>query len=97
MIYEVRTYNAKPGKLPELIERIGDLYEHRAKYSKAAGFWYTDIGPLNQLVHIWPYESVAERQAITARLFDNYVRRVEANPEGHGMGYVHAYLVLTKV
>lgn len=64
MIYEVRTYNAKPGKLPELMERIGDLYEHRAKYSKAAGFWYTDIGPLNQLVHIWPYESVAERQAI---------------------------------
>lgn len=66
MIYEMRTYNCIPGKAQELLERIGAAYEHRANYSKAAGFWYTDIGPLHQVVHIWPYEDPGERQRIRA-------------------------------
>ena len=61
MIYEIRTYNCMPGGAQELIQRVGAAYEHRAKYSEVAGFWYTDIGPLHQVVHLWPYESFEDR------------------------------------
>ena len=64
MIYEIRTYNCVPGGAQELIKIVGDAYEHRAKYSEVGGFWYTDIGPLHQVVHIWPYESLDERLRI---------------------------------
>lgn len=66
MIYEIRTYDCLPGRMQELIDRVGAVYEHRAKYSEVAGFWYTDIGPLHQVVHLWPYESPDERLRIRA-------------------------------
>ena len=56
MIYEIRTYDLRPGSVPEVIKRFGEGYEHRTKYSELAAFWYTEIGPLNQIIHIWPYE-----------------------------------------
>ena len=27
-----------------------------------AGFWHTEAGPLNQIVHVWPYKDAAERE-----------------------------------
>ena len=41
--------------------------------------------------------SVAERQALVDRLYENYEERVRRNPEGHAMDYVHIYLVCEKV
>ncbi len=64
MIYEVRTYNVTPHKVPEVMKRFGESYEDRAKISPMLGFFYTDIGPLNQIIHIWPYEDIAERARI---------------------------------
>jgi hypothetical protein len=29
-------------------------------------FWYTDIGPLNQIIHVWPYESLQHRTEVRA-------------------------------
>lgn len=66
MIYEVRTYRLKPGSMPEAIKRFGAGYEHRKKYSELAAFFYTEIGPLNQIIHIWPYESLAHRTEVRA-------------------------------
>lgn len=66
MIYEVRTYDVKPGALPELLDRVAAAYEHRKKYSELVAFWYSEIGPLNQVVHVWPYESAEERARIRA-------------------------------
>ena len=83
MIYEMRTCNCLPGKAPELLERIGEVYEHRAKYSEVAGFWYTDIGPLHQVVHIWPYESPDVRLRA----------RAEAGKDEHWPPDVHGLLV----
>lgn len=71
MIYELRTYNCMPGTVPELLKRVGQSYEHRAKYSEMAGFWYTDIGPLHQVVHLWPYESPDERLRIRTEAAKN--------------------------
>jgi hypothetical protein len=66
MIYEIRTYNLKPGKVREYEERFAAAYPTRAKYSPLFGFWHTEIGPLNQLVHIWAYESLQQRADIRA-------------------------------
>jgi len=66
MLYEIRTYTVKPTSLPEVIKRFGDVYEHRKKYSELAAFWYTDIGPLNQIIHVWPYKDAAERARVRA-------------------------------
>jgi hypothetical protein len=64
MIYEVRTYRVIPHKVPEFIKRFGDAYEHRKKHSELSAFFYTEIGPLNQVIHIWPYKDVAERERL---------------------------------
>ena len=66
MIYEVRTYNLKPGTVAQFEESFAEAIPHRAKYSPLAAFWHTDIGPLNQVIHVWPYESLDERDQIRA-------------------------------
>ncbi len=66
MIYEVRTYDLKPRSLPEVLKRFGEAYEKRKQLSQLAAFWYTEIGPLNQIVHVWPYKDLAERGKIRA-------------------------------
>jgi len=66
MIYEFRTYDLKPGSLPTVLKNFEEGYKHRTQFSELVAFWYTDIGPLNQIIHVWPYESVAERERIRA-------------------------------
>jgi hypothetical protein len=66
MIYEVRTYTVTPHKVPEVMRLFGEAYPDRAKISPMLGFFYTDIGPLNQVIHIWGYESIEERARIRA-------------------------------
>ena len=66
MIYEMRTYDLRPRSLPEFIKRFGAAYEKRRRFSQLAAFWYTEIGPLNQVVHVWPYADLAERGRIRA-------------------------------
>ena len=64
MIVDHRTYTLKPGTLKsylELYEREG-LPAQSRHLGKPIG-WYTsmDIGPLNQIVHLWAYEDLADR------------------------------------
>ena len=66
MIYEIRTYDIKPGSLAEVEKRFGEAYEHRRKHSQMAAFWHTEIGPLNQIIHVWPYKDMEERSRIRA-------------------------------
>ena len=64
MIFEVRSYRLKPRTQPDFIKAFGEAYEKRKEFSPLAAFFYTEIGPLNEVIHIWPYESVAERDRI---------------------------------
>jgi len=66
MIYEVRTYELKPRTLPEVLKRFGEAYEKRKAFSQLYAFWYTEIGTLNQIVHVWPYRDLEERNRIRA-------------------------------
>jgi hypothetical protein len=66
MIYEFRTYDLKPHMQPEFEKRFGEAYEKRKQFSPLAAFWHTEIGPLNQVIHVWPYKDLAERDRIRA-------------------------------
>jgi len=66
MIYEMRTYDIQPHSLPEVEKRFGEAYENRKKISPLAAFFHTEIGPLNQIIHIWPYQDLEEREKLRA-------------------------------
>ena len=64
MIVEQRTYTIKPLRTGDFLE----LYERAAlplqkKYlGHLVGFFVSEIGPLNQVVHLWAFDSLAERE-----------------------------------
>jgi len=66
VIYEFRTYDLVPGSVPEVMQRFGESYKKRKDFSKLAAFFYTEIGPLNQIIHIWPYKDTKEREQTRA-------------------------------
>jgi NIPSNAP protein len=66
MLYEIRTSQIAPGSLSEVEKRFGEAYEYRKKYSELIAFLHTEIGPLNEIVHIWGYRDLAERARIRA-------------------------------
>ncbi len=66
MIYEVRTYTLQPGTVAEFETRFAKRHPLREKHSKLGAFWHTDIGPLNQVIHVWPYEDLQHRAAVRA-------------------------------
>lgn len=68
MIYEFRTYDLQPRSVPEFEKRAAaKIKEGRQDYSQLFGFWYTEAGPLNQVVHVWPYEDMNQRGDIRAK------------------------------
>ena len=64
MIYELRTYNLPPRQVPEYEKLFAERLSDRLAFSQLAGFWHTEIGPLNQVVHIWPYEDLNQRSEV---------------------------------
>src|SRR6202023_4382684 len=64
MIFDLRTYTIKPNRLARFLE----TYERLAlplqrKYlGEPYGFFVSHIGPLNRVVHLWQYESLADRE-----------------------------------
>jgi len=66
VIYEIRTYRIAPGTLAEVEKRFGEAYEYRKQLSELTAFWHTEIGSLNEIVHVWPYRDLAERARIRA-------------------------------
>lgn len=66
MIYEIRTYSLAMGSLAETEKRFGEAYEARKKYSPLAAFFHTEVGPLNEIIHIWPYKDLEERAKVRA-------------------------------
>lgn len=70
MIYELRTYTTRAGAVPIILEANEEIGRpvRGDKYGKLEGYWYTDIGPLNQVVHLWSYADMAERERLRTEL-----------------------------
>ena len=73
MIYELRTYTVKPGTLGDMIKAASTISRDIRKndYGKLEGYWSTEIGPLNQVLHMWSYDSFDERARLRAELARN--------------------------
>lgn len=66
MIHEIRTYDIKPRSSEQFGENTRSKLDKRLDYSSLGGFWYSEIGPLNQVVHIWPYDDGNHRSQVRA-------------------------------
>ena len=57
MIYDFRVYTLKPGATADYMAAVKEVaLPLRQKYGiKLAGWYYSDVGDLNQVVHIWGY------------------------------------------
>ena len=68
-------YKIKPGKLNALME----LYEkegmevHKKILGNQIGYFYTEIGPLNEVVHLYGYESLDDRAKRRKELAENEI------------------------
>jgi hypothetical protein len=68
MIYEVRTYTLRPGTIAEFEERFAKRLALREKHSKLGAFWRTEVGPLNQAIHVYPYDDLQQRTAVRSAM-----------------------------
>jgi hypothetical protein len=73
MIYELRTYTVKPGTIGDMVKAASTVSrEIRGDdYGKLEGYWSTEIGPLNQVMHLWSYSDLNERERLRAELARN--------------------------
>ena len=69
MVYEMRVYTLQPGKVAALRVVKKAALPVISKYSKLVGWWSTEVGPLNEVVHIW---------ALTTRITANAPARPKA-------------------
>jgi len=70
MIYEMRTYTVKPGSLGEMVKAASTVAHEIRKndYGKLEGYWTTEIGPLNQVMHLWSYDNFETRARLRGEL-----------------------------
>lgn len=63
MYYELRTYTIKPTKLADWLSlyKSAALAVQQEHLGNLVGFFTTEIGEVNQVVHIWGYASLDDR------------------------------------
>jgi len=73
MIYELRTYTVKPGTLGDMVKAASTVSREirGTNFGKLEGYWFTEIGPLNQVLHMWSYSDLNERARLRAELAKN--------------------------
>ena len=54
-LYELRTYAIKPDRFGEFTKLMQEGCTLRTAHSKLIGYWNTDLGGVNEVVHIWEY------------------------------------------
>lgn len=73
MIIDHRVYTLRPGSIDaflDLFERDGlPLYSHYC--GKLLGYYVSESGELNQVIHLWAYESVEDRERRRATLYQD--------------------------
>jgi NIPSNAP len=66
MIFEMRTYRLQPGSVPTVEERVEQGLKERVKVTPLGAFFHTEIGPLNHIIHLWPYDDLQHRTRVRA-------------------------------
>lgn len=70
MYYEIRTYRLKNGSIPEYLRAVAEdgIAIQKRHLGNLVGYFSSEIGPVNEIVHIWAYETLDDRQTRRARL-----------------------------
>ncbi len=70
MYVEIRTYTLKNGSVPAYLDAVGDtgIEIQKRHLGRLIGYYASEIGPINQIVHIWGFESLDDRQRRRAAL-----------------------------
>ena len=73
MIYELRTYTVRQGTVQDVANNAATVSRsiRGDNYGKLEGYWVSDIGPLNQVMHLWSYTDLNERARLRAELSKN--------------------------
>ncbi len=73
MIHELRTYTFHPGKINTYLQIARDVGRpvRGQNYGVNLGYWTTEFGSLNQIWHLWQYESMEERARLRVELGKN--------------------------
>ena len=73
MIVEERTYTLKPGTVNVYYEDYNPrgLAIQTRILGNLIGYFHTEIGELNRVVHLWGYDSLAEREKRRKALFED--------------------------
>jgi hypothetical protein len=71
MIIDERTYTIAPGLLSDYLAHHMQvaLPLMRRHLGEPYGYFTTETGDLNQFIHLWRYESMADREARRAALY----------------------------
>jgi len=62
------------GAVAEFEERFAKRLPLREKHSKLGAFWHTEFGPLNQVIHVYPYDDLAQRTRVREALAKDTAR-----------------------
>jgi hypothetical protein len=73
MIYELRTYTVRQGTVAEVAKNAGTVGRdiRGDKFGNLEGYWISEIGQLNQVMHMWSYADFNERARLRAELGKN--------------------------
>jgi NIPSNAP protein len=77
MIIEMRTYRLKPGSVPEVEKRFAEGLKERVNVSPLGAFFHTEVGPLNRIIHCWPYEDLAHRTKVRAEKIPGWPPKIQ--------------------
>ena len=67
MIHELRMYTTRSGKMKEVVNAsatVAQSIRNGDKYGKLIGHWWSEVGKLNQYVHMWEYKDVEEMRRL---------------------------------
>ena len=77
MIFEMRTYRLQPGSVPEVEKRFGEALSERVKVSPLGALFHTEVGPLNHIIHIWPYDDLQHRTRVRSQPIPNWPPKIQ--------------------
>ncbi|XP_068596244.1 protein NipSnap homolog 3A [Brachionichthys hirsutus] len=67
-LYEFRTYCIHPDQNSAFLNLTNEKIHLRTAHSELIGYWKVEYGGVNKVIHIWKYDSYAQRASVRAAL-----------------------------
>jgi hypothetical protein len=74
-LYELRTYTLFVGKMAEVVRLYSEFgcpaLQQAGQDKKLIGYFQSDVGTINQLVHLWKFDDDADRRGHWQSVYAN--------------------------